>query len=181
MKGTVKVFADTKLGAYRLRACADYGETVGEIDEENNCATGTETIKVQGCRPGSLTIRAPRTASRALATLPGMDNSRRVYSSEDGRIRPPVPGRTPAPRGPQAPNDGVVRIFRDRSGRNGKVVTVIRGLPVREVEGLAAALKRLCGAGGAIKDGAVEIQGDHRERIAEHLRALGHTVKLAGG
>ena len=74
-----------------------------------------------------------------------------------------------------------MRIFRDRSGRNGKVVTVIRGLPVREVEGLAATLKRLCGAGGAIKDGAVEIQGDHRERIAERLRALGHTVKLAGG
>jgi translation initiation factor 1 len=79
------------------------------------------------------------------------------------------------------PSDGVVRIFRDRSGRNGKVVTVIRGLSVREVEGHAAELKRLCGAGGAIKDGAVEIQGDHRERIAERLRALGHTVKLAGG
>ena len=74
-----------------------------------------------------------------------------------------------------------MRIFRDRSGRNGKVVTVIRGLPVREVEGARSELKRLCGAGGAIKDGAVEIQGDHRERIAERLRALGHTVKLAGG
>ena len=110
-----------------------------------------------------------------------MDNARRVYSSGDGRIRPPAPARSPTPTGPQAPNDGVVRIFRDRSGRNGKVVTVIRGLPVREVEGRAAELKRLCGAGGAIKDGAVEIQGDHRERIAERLRALGHTVKLAGG
>ena len=98
-----------------------------------------------------------------------MNNSRRVYSSEDGRIRPPAPPRSPAPTGPPAPNDGVVRIFRDRSGRNGKVVTVIRGLPGREVEGLVAALKRLCGAGGAIKDGAVEIQGDHRERIAERL------------
>ncbi len=103
-----------------------------------------------------------------------MDNSRRVYSSGAGRIRPPAPARRGA-------NDGVVRIFRDRSGRNGKVVTVIRGLPVREVEGRAAELKRLCGAGGAVKDGAVEIQGDHRERIAERLRALGHTVKLAGG
>jgi len=110
-----------------------------------------------------------------------MDNSRRVYSSGDGRIRPPAPARSPGPTGPQAPNDGVVRIFRGRSGRNGKVVTVIRGLPVREVEGRASELKRLCGAGGAIKDGAVEIQGDHRERIAERLRALGHTVKLAGG
>ena len=110
-----------------------------------------------------------------------MDNSRRVYSSGDGRIRPPVPTRSPVSTRPPAPADGVVRISRDRSGRNGKVVTVIRGLPVREAEGRAAALKRLCGAGGAVKDGAVEIQGDHRERIAERLRALGHTVKLAGG
>jgi translation initiation factor 1 len=110
-----------------------------------------------------------------------MENSRRVYSSGDGRIRPPVPPRSPTSTGLQAPNDGVVRIFRDRSGRKGKVVTVIRGLPAREVEGRALELKRLCGAGGAIKEGAVEIQGDHRERIAERLRALGHTVKLAGG
>ena len=51
VKGTVKVFADTKLGTYTLRACADYGETVGEIDEENNCATGTETIKVKAAVP----------------------------------------------------------------------------------------------------------------------------------
>jgi translation initiation factor 1 len=60
-------------------------------------------------------------------------------------------------------------------------VTVILGLPARDLEARASDLKRLCGAGGAVKDGAVEIQGDHRERIAEHLRALGHTVKLAGG
>ena len=64
---------------------------------------------------------------------------------------------------------------------NGKVVTVVRGLPARELEERAADLKRLCGAGGAVKDGAVEIQGDHRERIAEKLRSAGHTVKLAGG
>jgi translation initiation factor 1 (eIF-1/SUI1) len=88
--------------------------------------------------------------SRALATLPVMDNLRRVYSSGDGRIRPPVPARSPAPTGPQAPNDGVVRIFRDRSGRNGKVVTVIRGLPVREVEGHAAALRHRQPTGGAL-------------------------------
>ena len=79
------------------------------------------------------------------------------------------------------PRDGVVRIFRDRAGRNGKVVTVIHGLPAKNLEDRATDLKRLCGAGGAVKDGAVEIQGDHRERIADHLRALGHTVKLAGG
>ena len=113
--------------------------------------------------------------------MAAVNNSRRVYSTEDGRIRRPAPPRAPAPTGPQAPNDGVVRIFRDRSGRNGRVVTVIRGLPAKDVEERAAELKRLCGAGGAVKDGAVEIQGDHRERIAARLRGLGYTVKLAGG
>jgi len=111
--------------------------------------------------------------------------SRPVYSTDGGRVSPPRP--VPAPRaaaGPPAiPADGVVRLFRDRGGRGGKVVTVIRGLPQRggALEELAGELKRLCGAGGAVKDGAVEIQGDHRERIAERLRALGYTVKLAGG
>ena len=107
-----------------------------------------------------------------------MKNSRRVYSTGEGRISPPAPRATPAP---PAPNDGVVRIFRDRSGRNGKVVTVIRGLPARDLEARASDLKRLCGTGGAVKDGAVLIQGDHRERVAERLRGLGHSVKLAGG
>lgn len=102
-----------------------------------------------------------------------MNNSRRVYSTEDGRIRRPAPPRAPAPAGPKAPNDGVVRIFRDRSGRNGKVVTVIRGLPARELEARASDLKRAWGAG--------EIQGDHRERIAARLRGLGYTAKPAGG
>jgi translation initiation factor 1 len=75
----------------------------------------------------------------------------------------------------------MVRIFRERAGRNGKVVTVIHGLPAKNLEDRATDLKRLCGAGGAVKDGVLEIQGDHRERIADHLRALGYTVKLAGG
>lgn len=81
------------------------------------------------------------------------------------------------------PQDGVVRLFRERAGRGGKTVTVIRGLPERgaALETRAAELKRLGGAGCAVKDGAVEIQGDHRERIAERLRRLGYTVKLAGG
>lgn len=112
-----------------------------------------------------------------------MDNSRRVYSTESGRIRQPAPAQSGPPlcAAPQATDDGVVRIFRERGGRNGKVVTVIRGLPARDLEARATELKRLCGAGGAVKDGAVEIQGDHRERIAERLRGLGYTAKLAGG
>jgi translation initiation factor 1 len=116
-----------------------------------------------------------------------MDNSRRVYSTESGRIRPPAPADRPAhsgpslPPAPQAIDDGVVRIFRERGGRNGKVVTVIRGLPARDLEARATELKRLCAAGGAVKDGAVEVQGDHRVRVAARLRGLGYTAKLAGG
>jgi translation initiation factor 1 len=84
---------------------------------------------------------------------------------------------------PHVPRDGVVRLFRDRSGRNGKTVTVIHGLPERgpALEARLSEMKRLCGAGGALKDGVLEIQGDHRERLAARLRALGYTVKRAGG
>lgn len=108
-----------------------------------------------------------------------------MYSTDGGRVRQPderpaAPGRLAAK--PAAPTDGVIRIFRERGGRNGKVVTVIRGLPSGPVLlTLAADLKRLCGAGGTVKDGTLEIQGDHRERLAERLRARGHPVKFAGG
>lgn len=108
-----------------------------------------------------------------------------MYSTHGGRIRQPDecpgPPARPAARA-AAPDDGTIRIFRERGGRNGKVVTVIRGLPPGAVlPNLAADLKRLCGAGGTVKEGALEIQGDHRERLAGHLRAKGYTVKLAGG
>ena len=104
-----------------------------------------------------------------------------MYSTDGGRRGAPAP---PAARaGVSLPHDGVVRIFRDRGNRGGKTVTVVRGLAERgaALDALTAELKRVCGAGGTVKDGAVEIQGDHRERVAEKLRALGHTVKLAGG
>jgi translation initiation factor 1 len=84
---------------------------------------------------------------------------------------------------PGLPRDGVVRLFRDRGGRHGKTVTVIHGLPERgpALEARLSEMKRLCGAGGTLRDGVVEIQGDHRERLARHLRELGYPVKLAGG
>jgi translation initiation factor 1 len=113
-------------------------------------------------------------------------NSRLVYSTEDGDHRrdtkqkpKPRPG---APRsGPQLPDDGVVRVFREKGGRGGKTVTVVRGLPHGDVQRVAADLKRHCGTGGSVKDGKVEIQGDHREKAAARLRSRGYTVKLAGG
>jgi len=77
--------------------------------------------------------------------------------------------------------DGVVRVRREV--RNGKPVTVVLGLPLRtdELQALASRLKQSCGTGGTAKDGAIEIQGDHRERIVAVLRKAGHEVKLAGG
>jgi translation initiation factor 1 len=105
-----------------------------------------------------------------------MSNSRLVYSSSDGDQR-----RTPAVAAPAVPSDGIVRVFREKGGRRGKTVTVVRGLPAADVAARATELKRLCGSGGAVKDGAVEIQGDHREKIAARLESLGYVVKLAGG
>ena len=94
----------------------------------------------------------------------------------------PPPSKLPGPR-PAIPRDGVVRLFRDRGGRNGKTVTVIHGLPERgpALEARLSELKRMCGAGGTLRGGMIEIQGDHRDRLAERFRALGYRVKLAGG
>ena len=82
---------------------------------------------------------------------------------------------------PPLPNDGVVRIFRGKGGRGGKAMSVVRGLPRRDLEAVAKDLKKHCATGGTVKDGTVEIQGDQREKIAERLTEQGYTVKLAGG
>ena len=105
------------------------------------------------------------------------DNSRRVYSTDGGRV--PEPRRREAPAaGP--PRDGIVRVSRTSSGRRGKTVTLVTGLPPGDLRAVAGELKRLCGSGGAVKEGSVEIQGDHRARIIEHLAGR-YRVKAAGG
>jgi translation initiation factor 1 len=111
-------------------------------------------------------------------------NSRLVYSTDDGDHRRDTKEKQrtgSAGNGPQLPDDGVVRVFREKGGRGGKTVTVVRGLPRGDVQQVASDLKRHCGTGGAVKDGAVEIQGDHREKAAARLESRGYTVKLAGG
>ena len=112
-----------------------------------------------------------------------VSNSRLVYSTDGGdRRTSPKRGAAAASRkGPELPNDGIVRVFREKGRRGGKVVTVVRGLPAGDAASVASDLKRLCGSGGAVKDGAVEIQGDHREKIAARLETQGYRVKLAGG
>ncbi|MGD9572477.1 MAG: translation initiation factor [Thermoleophilia bacterium] len=103
------------------------------------------------------------------------DDSRLVYSTEGGR----VPERRAAAPSP-AKGDGVVRVGRTSSGRRGKTVTLVTGLPAGDVAGVAKELKRLCGSGGAVKDGVVEIQGDQRARIIAHLEGR-YRVKATGG
>ncbi|MFY0677803.1 MAG: translation initiation factor Sui1 [Neptuniibacter sp.] len=79
--------------------------------------------------------------------------------------------------------DGIVRIRKETSGRKGKGVTTITGIPLpeNELKALAKKLKKTCGTGGALKDGVVEIQGDQREKLKLMLEKEGYTVKLAGG
>ena len=79
--------------------------------------------------------------------------------------------------------DGIVRVSRDKKGRRGKTVTVVTGLPgtPADLAEVATTLKRLCGSGGTVAGDNVEIQGDHRDRVAAKLTELGHRVKLAGG
>ncbi len=75
-----------------------------------------------------------------------------------------------------------VRVGRETAGRGGKAVCVITGLPrTVDLEALATKLKKLCGAGGAVKDGVIEIQGDHRDRLVQELIKLGYEAKRAGG
>lgn len=93
-----------------------------------------------------------------------------------GRSREPAEAR---PVKNRVPDDGVIRVFRER--RRASMVTVITGLPERELAETAKALKRLCGTGGTAKNGVVEIQGDHREKIVEVFTAQGRAVKKAGG
>ena len=113
--------------------------------------------------------------------MPGFYHSavpegRLVYSTEHGDRRK---DESAAP--PEASPGGPVRVWREKGGRKGKTVTVVRGLPHAELARVAADLKKLCGAGGAVTDGAVESQGDHREKVVARLVALGYAAKPAGG
>ncbi len=87
----------------------------------------------------------------------------------------------PAAQGP--PKDGVVRVERQTKGRKGKGVTVIHGVPLQgdELKALAKALKARCGSGGTVKQGTIEIQGDHRDTVIAELKSKGWTVKQSGG
>ena len=88
-----------------------------------------------------------------------------------------------APASATYPNDGYVRILRDRKKRGGKTVTVVANLPDEPaaIESLAKTFKQVCGAGGTVRDNVIEVQGDHRDRLEATLQKLGYRVKRVGG
>ena len=77
----------------------------------------------------------------------------------------------------------VVRVSRETKGRGGKAVTLVKGisLPINDLEALGKQLKAACGSGGTVKDGVIEVQGEHIERIVALLSARGYKAKRAGG
>ena len=108
-----------------------------------------------------------------------MSGRRVVYSTTDGDLRK---ARDPHERA-RLQGDGKVRVRRETGGRKGKTVTTVTGVPVKDAElkALAGRLKKRCGVGGSVKQGVIELQGDHRDTVVEVLRAEGFTVVLAGG
>jgi len=109
-----------------------------------------------------------------------------VYSTDSGRTCPGCghPAKQCCCSKGKSPQqgDGVVRVSRQTKGRKGSGVCLITGVPLAgaELKKLAKQLKKKCGSGGAIKNGVIEIQGDHREVLVETLIELGFKAKLAG-
>lgn len=103
-----------------------------------------------------------------------------VYST-DGTLPLPKPHKRPVQSsGPAAlPADGVVRVAREK--RRASVVTLVHGLGTGELEPIGKELRRLCGTGGTAKNGVVELQGDHRDKVLAYFTERGRRVKRAGG
>jgi translation initiation factor 1 len=113
--------------------------------------------------------------------------SRLVYSTDVGRTCPVCRQAMAAcvcksaralPAG-----DGVVRVSRSSKGRGGKTVTLVQGVLLEDaaLTQLGKQLKAACGTGGTVKDGVIEVQGDHRELVMRLLADKGYSVKAAGG
>jgi translation initiation factor 1 len=110
-----------------------------------------------------------------------------VYSTESGRMCPacrqPVAACTCAQQQRAPVGDGSVRVGRESKGRGGKTVTLVRGLALDDaaLTALGKRLRSACGSGGTVKEGMLEVQGDHAERVIALLQAEGFVVKRAGG
>src|SRR5687767_7840308 len=109
------------------------------------------------------------------------NKDRTVWSSNRGDLRRTQAATRKVKSLP--PHEQMAYLHRDSKGRGGKSVTLVKKLVLSEedMKELATKLKQICGSGGTIKDGLIEIQGEHREKIAEALKELGYKVKIAGG
>ncbi len=112
------------------------------------------------------------------------EDRRTVYSTDGSFPLPeappkPKPKLAPKPRGPQLPDDGIVRVGHER--RRGGSVTVIYGLAPAELDVTCTALRRSCGTGGTAKAGIVELQGEHREAALAFFAKRGRRTKRMGG
>jgi len=113
------------------------------------------------------------------------DQRKILHSLEDlAQVLPPHPlsPSAGAHAGGKPAHDGkgkTVRVYLDSKGRKGKTVTIVAGLQhnPQTMEMLGRMLKQHCGAGGTVKDGLIEVQGDHRTRVAAHLQTLGYVVR----
>jgi translation initiation factor 1 len=110
-----------------------------------------------------------------------MSDNKTVWSSEDGDLRKKNQISSHSQSLP--PQQQTIYVHRETSGRNGTPVSLVKNLVLskEDLKALAKKLKQQCGTGGTIKDGVIEIQGEHRQKISEILIKLGYKVKIAGG
>lgn len=110
-----------------------------------------------------------------------MSNSKTVWSSDDGDLRKKEQKTASTKSLP--PQQQTAYLHRESGGRGGKVVSVVRNLVLSEddLKALAKKLKQECGTGGTVKEGMIEIQGEHRQKMAVILQKQGYKVKIAGG
>ena len=124
----------------------------------------------------------------------GKSDSELVYSSDDGDLRRSGAGgggrkakkgkkRTAASPPLRLPAGTRMKVRRETSGRRGKAVTTVSEIPLSdaEIKALANELKKLCGVGGTAKNRVIELQGDHRDKVLQHLKAAGYDAVAAGG
>ena len=110
-----------------------------------------------------------------------------VYSTECGRMCPTcrqaVADCRCAAASARPAGDGIVRVSRETKGRAGKGVTLVKGMALDDaaLAALGKQIKATCGSGGTVKDGVIEVQGDHCDRVMAYLQAQGYIVKRAGG
>ncbi len=146
-------------------ACSDFGKRFanwkGQVEHWN--ISGSDPVQDVGSRVSKLVITLILKGGKRAPLAPPT---------------PPVTARSATPA--QA---GTAKVSLDAKGRKGKKVTTVSALALDEaqLEKLATDLKHLCGSGGTVKDGVIEIQGDQRERILSELQKRGYKAKRAGG